>query len=101
MYVDLFYNKKHCKAFAILGHCKNFDTIMLEIGLFEIHTKIKLPVNDVEFRVIDMYKYAGMVVVGFPLHPAMVLGKPEWIELTKENAHLLKPRQYKIETEIR
>lgn len=94
MHVDLFYNKKHCKAFVVLGHCKDFDEIMHYVQLFEVHKKIKLPVNDVEFRVIDQRTYRGMVVVAFPLHPAVTYADPEWIELTTENAHLLKPRVY-------
>lgn len=101
MHVDLFYNKKHCKAFVILGHCKDFEEIMHYVQLFEIHKKIKLPVNDVQFKIIDEYKYRGMVVVAFPLHPAMVFGDNEWIDLSLENAHLLKPCQYKLETHIR
>ena len=101
MHVDLYYNKKHCKAFVILGHCKDFNEIMHYVQLFEIHKKIQLPVNDVEFKIIDLYQYKGMVVVAFPLHPTVVFQDSEWIELTKENAHLLKPRIYKSETEIR
>jgi len=98
MHTELFYNKKHCKAFVVIGFCKNFEDIQLEISLFETYKKIKLPVNYVEFRVIDLYKYAGMVVVAFPLHPVKVFQDTEWVELTKDNAHLLKPRQYRIET---
>ena len=98
MHVDLFYNKKHKKAFVILGHCKDFDHIIHQVQLFEIHTKIKLPKNDVVFKVIDKYKYENMVMVVFPMSSQLLFNDPQWIDQTAENKHLLKPREYKIET---
>lgn len=98
MHIAKYYNKPHCKAFVILGYCSSFNQIILEVELFELHEKIKLPINDVEFRIIDEYKYANMVVVAFPLHPSIPFAQGDWIELTKENAELLRPRKYRIET---
>jgi len=94
MHRDLFYNRSHSKAFVVLGHCKDFNEIMHYIQLFEVHKKITLPSNDIEFRIIDEYEYQGMVVVAFPLSPKLIENDHEWIELTAENKKRLAPRKY-------
>lgn len=94
-HVDLYYHQGDKQAFVILGHCKDFEEIMHYVNLFEVQTGTKLPNYNVVFRVIDLYKYKGMVVVKFPLSPKMIENNPEWIFLTSDNAYLLAPRNYK------
>lgn len=98
MHQALFYNKRHKKAFVVLGYCKDFNQTIMEIELFETYSKIKLPKNDVEFKIIDKHQFEGMTVVAFPLHPSITFDKPEWETLTPDNAHLLIPRKYEIDS---
>lgn len=96
MYIEKFYSKRHQKAYVVLGFCKRADDVIFELQLFENGTGITIPA---EITVVEIaeYKYAGMVVVKFYLHPVEVFDKKggEWRILDDEPdaVKLLKPKQ--------
>lgn len=96
MYVEKFYSAKACHAFVVLGHCKEFKDVALEIALFEEVTKIDVP-SQITTVTVEKGPYQNMTALKFPLHPVEVFEKKggEWIviEDTPGAADLLRPKK--------